>query len=55
MGLEYLIDLFEYPQVHFKADIMTYDRNDTGGGFQQVDFYFSWRLYVIWCQFIRFA
>ena len=31
MGLEYLVDLFEYPQVHFKADIMTYDRNDTGG------------------------
>ena len=31
MGLEYLIDLFEYPQVHFKADIMTYDRNNTGG------------------------
>ena len=31
MGLEYLVDLFEYLQVHFMADIMTYDKNDTGG------------------------
>ena len=30
MGLEYLVDLFQYPQVHFKENIMTYDRNDTG-------------------------
>ena len=38
MGLEYLVDLFEYPQVHFKADIMTYDKNDTGGACNRWNF-----------------
>ena len=38
MGLEYLVDLFEYLQVHFKADIMTYDKNDTGGACNRWNF-----------------
>ena len=38
MGLEYLVDLFEYLQVHFKADIMTYDKNDTGGACNRLNF-----------------